>query len=117
MRLRTVIWVKAYIRRCAGSGVPAMVVRHGDDDAGAVFIRVNRLDGTSELYAPAPAGLGDADTERQWVPRHGNGPRSDAEIEDLLAREAGFDPDLWIVEIEEPQGRHLLDGWLAALER
>jgi hypothetical protein len=46
MRLRTEFWVKAYIRRCAMEGASAVVVRHGDDDAGAIFVQVNRLDGT-----------------------------------------------------------------------
>ena len=57
MRLKAEIWVKAYVRRCAVEGVAAVVVRHGDDDAGAIFIRINRLDGTSLLFGPARRGL------------------------------------------------------------
>lgn len=57
MRLKSEIWVKAYIRRCAGEGVPAVVVRRGDEDAGVIFLKVSRLDGTAALYGPAPAGL------------------------------------------------------------
>ena len=67
MRLKAEIWIKAYIRRCAAAGAAAVVVRHGDDDAGAIFIRVSRLDGTSLLFGPAPAGFSEAARDRQWV--------------------------------------------------
>ena len=67
MRLRAEFWVKAYIRRCAVEGASAVVVRHGDDDAGAIFIKVDRLDGTCLVFGPAPAGLDGADSDRRWV--------------------------------------------------
>ena len=113
MRLRTEIWVKAYIRSCAVAGAAAVVARHGDDDAGAVFIRINRLDGTSAVFGPAPAGLDTAALDRQWVATLGTGFQPDAGVESYLEREAEFDPDLWIIEVEDPAGRHFLDGWLA----
>lgn len=113
MRLRTDIWVKAYIRRCASAGVPGAVVRHGDDQAGAIFVRINRLDGTSLVFGPAPAGLEGAEMDRQWVTCLSPAGAADAEVDRYLAREAEFDSDLWIVEIEDRAGRHFLDGWLA----
>lgn len=113
MRLKTGIWVKAYLRRCQGADVPAMVMRHGDDDAGAVFVRVNTLDGSSLLFGPAPAGLDAADSDRQLAPLFGGRAVPDAEADAFLAREAGFDRDLWVVEIEARDGRHFLDDWLA----
>ncbi len=67
MRLRAEFWVKAYIRRCAVEGASAVVVRHGDDDAGAIFIKVDRLDGTCAVFGPAPAGLVGAESDRRWV--------------------------------------------------
>jgi hypothetical protein len=112
MRLRAEFWVKAYIRRCAIAGAPAVVVRHGDDDAGAIFIKINRLDGTCLVFGPAPAGLTGAESDRRWIPLlapHGVGER---EADNLLAREAEFDSDLWLVEVEDARGRHFLDGEL-----
>jgi hypothetical protein len=114
MRLKAEIWIKAYIRRCAAEGAAAVVVRHGDDDAGAIFVRVNRLDGTSLLFGPAPAGFSEAARERQWVACLDGSSVADEKIESYLARETEFDPDLWIVEVEDRAGRHFLDGWLAA---
>lgn len=115
MRLKSEIWVKAYVRRLASGGRQAFVVRHGDDDAGAIYIRVNRLDGTSLLYGPAPASLDGAETDRRWTPFFKGMPRPDGEIEALLERESRTDPDLWIVEVEARDGAHGLEGWLSDL--
>ena len=54
MRLKSGIWVAAYLRRCNVEGAFAAVRRRGAEEAGAVFIKVNRLDGTPTLYGPAP---------------------------------------------------------------
>jgi hypothetical protein len=112
MRLKSDIWVKAYIRRCAGAGLSAVVVRHGDDDAGAIFIRINRLDGTSVLFGPSPAGLSGAEEDRRWVSCLAESGVEDEVVETYLKREAQFDTDLWIVEVEARDGAHLLDDWL-----
>ena len=108
MRLKSEIWVKAYLRRCAVNGATGVVVRHGDDDAGAIFIKIVRPDGTAAVFSPAPAGLDDADVDRSWVTRFQKGFVPEAEAEALLKREASFDEDLWIVEIEDRDGRHFL---------
>lgn len=111
MRLKSEIWVKAYLRRAAVGGSPGVVVRRGDTDAGAIMIRIARLDGHCDLYAPAPAGLASDDGERRWNRIAALAPEVD--IEARLAAEVRLDPDLWIVEVEDRQGRHYLDGWLA----
>lgn len=113
MRLKSEIWVKAYLRRCAVEGGAAFVVRRGDEDAGSIFIRVNRLDGTSTLFGPAAAGLATAETERRWSVRTGEEPVPDHEIDVYVEREIRFDPDIWVLEVEDRQGRHFLDDWLA----
>lgn len=112
MRLKSEIWVKAYVRRLAGGGRQAYVVRHGDDDAGAIYIRINLLDGTSSLFGPAPASLSGAETDRRWVAHFKGEVRSDMEVDAYLEREARTDPDLWIVEVESRDGAHGLEGWL-----
>ena len=64
MRLKSEIWVKAYLRRCQHEGATAVLVRRGDTDAGAIYIKVSRLDGTAALFGPAPAGLEGAREDR-----------------------------------------------------
>lgn len=115
MRLKSDIWVKAYVRRLASAGRQAYIVRHGDDDAGAIYIRINRLDGTSTLFGPAPASLTRLETDRRWAPHFKGEAREDVEVDTYLEREVRTDPDLWIVEVESRDGGHGLDGWLTDL--
>jgi hypothetical protein len=108
MRVKSGIWVSAYLRRCQAEAVPVAIVRHGDEAAGAIFICVDRLDGTVCLYGPAPAGLEGSEIERRWVRCLGSEPVTSAEASGYLARQRKVDPDLWIVEIEDRAGRHFL---------
>jgi hypothetical protein len=111
MRLKTALWVAAYLRRCQVEGAFAAVRRRGAEEAGAVFVRISRLDGTSDLYGPAPQSEFDAarDADRAFSPSLKERPAPDAAVEAYLAREVKFDPDVWIVEVEERQGRNFLD--------
>jgi hypothetical protein len=113
MRLRSDIWAKAYLRTCASSGVQAVVVRHGDDDAGAIYIKIVTLDGAAKAFGPAPAGWSGAATERRWIELTSSGRMPESEVDAMLRRELEFDPDIWILEVEDRQGRTFLDGWLA----
>lgn len=112
MRLKASIWVKAYVRAVQVNGAQAYVVRHGDDDAGAVFVRINKLDGTSLIYGPAAAGLSGAEEERAFELMTKPEGISDADADSRLLREHEFDSDLWLVEVEDRQGRHFLEAWL-----
>jgi hypothetical protein len=112
MRLKSSIWVSAYVRRCDIEGAFAAVRRRGADEAGAIFVKVSRLDGTGTLYGPAPQSLIDDErsAERLFTALVGvKEPAAEADIEARLARELKFDPDVWIVEVEDRQGRNFLD--------
>jgi hypothetical protein len=111
MRLKSGVWVSAYVRRCFVEGVFAVVRRRGAEEAGAIFIKVSRLDETADVYGPAPqtAFGGDAPLERAFSPAMKTMPAPDAEAEAYLARQIRFDPDLWIIETEDRAGRHFLD--------
>lgn len=115
MRLKSEIWVKAYLRRCAVNGAMAVVLSHGDDDAGAIFIKVTRGDRMSAIFSPAPAGLDDADAGRRWVAALGGAFVAEAQADDVLMRERRFDSDVWIVEVEDRDGRHFLGDDLSSL--
>ncbi len=108
MRLKAEIWVKAYIRRCASNGVPAIVARRGQSDGGVIFIKVNSLNGSVELYGPAPAGLDESSLDRCWVGCLGNMSVPEADADGYLQRQLEFDPDIWIIEVEDRDGRHFL---------
>ena len=112
MRLKADIWCKAYVRTCASHGAAAYVVAHGDDDAGAIFIKISRLDGTARVYGPAPMGFSVEPQERRWAPHLDGADAPDADVEDYLSRQRDYDPDIWIIEVEDREGRHFLDDWL-----
>ncbi len=116
MRLKSGIWVAAYVRRCHVEGAFAAVRKRGAEEAGAVFIKINNLDGSGVLYGPAPQSAFDRELplDRMFSVVLGRqGPVPDADIEARLKREMGFDPDLWIVEVEDKAGRHFLDNVVA----
>jgi hypothetical protein len=113
MRLKSELWVKAYLRRCAMEGASALLERRGDADAGAIYIKLSRLDGSAGLFGPAPAGLGATDHERRWQSCLASLSVPEAEADRYLAQQLAFDPDLWIIVVEDRQGRHFLEDWLA----
>jgi hypothetical protein len=103
IRLKSAIYVQALIRRCETAGASAYLVRRGADEAGAVFVKLNRLDGTCTVLSPARRG-----EERIWMRPLGE--RTDeARAADYLTRQIRFDPDIWIVEIEDRLGRSFVD--------
>jgi len=111
MRLKSAIWVAAYVRRCYVEGASAVVRRRGAEEAGAISIKISRLDGTAALFAPAPQAAFDEarPIERRFVSCLKGGFVSDQEVEARILREIGFDSDLWLIEVEDRQGRDFLD--------
>ena len=108
MRIKSGLWVSAYVRRLGAIPVPAMVLKRGDADAGAIFIKVNGLDGHASVLRPALSMLGEDTPERRWVYAVGPGESDESEADAYLARQREFDADLWIIEVEDRQGRHFL---------
>ena len=103
MRLTTDFWVRAYMRRLALADIPAFVVAHGDDMAGAVLVKVSTLDGKACLYQRSFDLM---ENTRSWsVLSQGEEAAVDASIQ----KQRGFDRDLWVIEVEDRQGRSLLD--------
>jgi hypothetical protein len=111
MRLKSSIWISAYLRRCQHEGAYALVRRRGAEEAGAIFIKINRLDGTSDLYGPAPQSAFDEahPGERMFAASLAAQPAPEADIEAYLARQLRYDPDLWVIEVDDRGGRHFLD--------
>ena len=86
-RLTARFWVDAYLTRLRVFDIPGFVVSHGDDTGGAVLIKLNTLDGQAVVF------------HRSF----------DLQSDARVTRQRGFDPDLWVVEVEDRAGRHLLD--------
>ena len=110
MRLKSSIWVAAYLRRCQNAGIFGAVRRRGAEEAGAVFVKVASLDGNAMLYMPAPQTVYDDSrpVERIFMPTSPQ-PLPEQSVEERLAKEIRFDPDAWIIETEDREGRAFLN--------
>jgi hypothetical protein len=109
MRLKSGFWVAALVRRANGEGAFAAVRRRGAEEAGAIFVKVATLDGNAALYAPALPSLNAPETgDRLFEQRLPPG-TPEPQVEERMAREIGYDPDLWFVEIEDRAGRAFLE--------
>ena len=102
-RLATGLWVAAYLQRLAIEGVFAPSAARGDATAGAVIVKLATMDGRAQAFQRSF----DLTTgNRAWVVLAEG---AEAAVDAALARQRGFDPDLWVIEVEDPRGRHLLD--------
>jgi hypothetical protein len=102
-RLTAEFWVHAYLARLRVHAIPAFVLAHGDDTAGAVLVKLNTLNGQARLFQ---RGFDLTTGDRCWQDLAA-GPEPD--VDAAIRRQRGFDPDLWVIEVEDRQGRHLLD--------
>lgn len=102
-RLTTRFWVDAYLARLRQADIPAYVTAHGDDTAGAVLVKLASLDGRGRAFQRSFDLMSGA---RAWVVLAEG---AEAEVDAAIARQRGFDPDLWVIELEDRQGRTLLD--------
>ncbi|WP_424177715.1 DUF1491 family protein [Yoonia sp. TsM2_T14_4] len=103
MRLTADIWVSAYLTRLRLAAIPAFVVARGDATAGAVMVKLNTLDGRACCYQRSFDLM---TGERSWIILAEG---AEADVEQSIQRQRGYDRDLWVIEVEDKQGRHLLD--------
>ena len=102
-RLTARFWVDAYLARLGLANIPAFVVAHGDDTGGAVLVKLATLDGQARVFQRSF----DLETGAQTWMELASGAEGD--VDAVIARQRGFDPDLWVIEVEDRAGRHLLD--------
>jgi hypothetical protein len=108
-RLRTDFWVAALRRRAEAAGAFISIARRGAEEAGAIFVLVDRRDGRFDLYGPAPQSFFDDESlsDRLFSPITREAP--EVTVRARMEQEMRFDPDLWLVDIEDKQGRAFLD--------
>jgi len=101
-RLTAEFWVQAYLRRLNIASIPAFVVHKGDLTAGTVLVKSNYLDGNAKLFQR----VYDGDGQRIWGLLEAG---TEPEMDKIVASQRRFDPDLWVIEVEDRAGRTLLD--------
>ena len=102
-RLTSEIWVAAYLTRLRLATTPAFVVQKGDRTAGAVMVKLNTLNGKATCFQRSfDLMTGD----RRWIVLSEG---DEAVVDESIRKQKSFDPDLWVIEVEDKTGRHLLD--------
>lgn len=104
-RLTTDLWVMAHVRAAGAQGVTMTVVRKGDRGRGTVLLKINRLDRTFTVLTQVRR-----DERLAWTRGTGNDPVDEAAADAYIDRRLRYDPDLWVVEVEDRQGRPWFDG-------
>lgn len=102
-RLTADFWVAAYLARLRLADIPVFIVARGDGTAGAVLVKQSPLDGTAKVFQRSFDPMTGA---REWMVLSEG---AEADVDVAIARQRGFDPDLWVIEVEDRAGRHLLD--------
>jgi hypothetical protein len=93
-------------------GVSAVLRRRGAAEAGAIFVKIDHLDGRATLYGPAPqseAAQAPLGVDRIFTRAHSAETIDSSDADRRLEREISFDPDLWIVEAESARASEWLD--------
>jgi len=107
--LKSEIWVKAHLRRCFSAGLTAVVANRGAPEAGAVYVLVTIAADQTRVFAPAPGPTFNEQGLRTWSQPLGSTPATAEKVREYLARQKSFDPDIWIIDIDDRDGTGLLD--------
>lgn len=105
-RLKSSLWVQAQLRLCDSAVIPFVVMRRGDPNAGAILIKLDR---GRHGFVVLARGYG-VDGRRIWIRATGDQCVGEADADAYLARQIGFDPDVWVLAIEDAAGRYEPDG-------
>ena len=105
-RLKTKIVVQAAVRVCSSQAIPIVVARRGDEDAGTILVKLNRLDLGCTVLAQTRTASGSL----AWLRATGESLVDEATADAYIARQVARDPDVWVVEIEDRAGRPIFDG-------
>ena len=104
-RLQTALWVQAHVKRADLAGIPMVVLRKGDAEAGSVLVKLNRREAGCVVLSQSRT------PEGELVFMRGTGPEAvpEEEADAYIARQLRYDPDIWVLEIDDRDGRHPFD--------
>lgn len=104
-RLATGLWISAHRRAAEAQGATMTVIRRGDEARGTVLLKINRLDGGFRVLAQIRHK-----GKRAWSAGTGPAPVPETDADRYIERQLRIDPDLWVIEVEDRQGRHWFEG-------
>lgn len=99
-RLTSGFYVSHLLRLVSSRGGFAAIVRKGAEEAGAVHLIVRQRTGRIGFYRPAMQGDYDMARPQERLFELDPAVTSEEDLALFMAREARFDPDFWLVELE-----------------
>nr|WP_255553477.1 DUF1491 family protein [Maritimibacter sp. DP1N21-5] len=100
--MATGLWVSAYLARLQAEGISVYIVARGDATAGAVLVKLATMDGKATAFQRSVDLI---TGERRWMElTSGDEPM----VDESIRKQRSFDPDLWVIEVEDARGRHML---------
>ncbi|MBO6637914.1 MAG: DUF1491 family protein [Roseitalea sp.] len=116
-RVTSEIFIGALLRTARSGGAFCYVARRGNAQAGAIVIALaDHALGSYDIYQDAPPTIADA-SDGKNAGRHFTLTRTldgDDALRQFVESESRFDPDFWMVEIENWTGP--LDGLLTVVD-
>ena len=103
-RLKAGIFARALVRRAEVAGAYAVIERKGSEEAGAIILTIATLDGWYIVLSQARDGQG----RLVWIQPLGERVE-EGKVDDWCEKQAKIDPDLWVVDIADRQGRTFVD--------
>jgi hypothetical protein len=109
MRVTSEFFVSALIKRANSDGAFAVLERRGAVDAGAIALKIEREDRLTSLLLPASQNFYETGKPQDRLFEQVLDFTDALSISARLSREIKRDPDLWIVSIEEKNGKYFVD--------
>ncbi len=103
-RIPTHLWVEAEIRRLSGEGFGVYVAARGDKTGGIVLQKISDMRGQCRLLIQQR----DLEGALGWVDAMGEAVVAEKDADAYIARSTARDPDLWVIEVEDPKMQNLL---------
>ena len=96
--LKTNLWIRAQIKICDINFLPAIILRKGDPDSGAVILKINRLEHGVQVLSQTRT----SESHLAWISITGDFPVNESVADKKIENQCKIDPDIWVLEIEDP---------------
>lgn len=107
-RLNARLWVGSLLRRVSQAGDFAAVVKKGDETAGQVILVTRSRNGRTQVFTRTMNSTGDY----SWTIAMSKEQEELVKINEYLERQARYDPDLWIIELDTDNPERFVDDEL-----
>lgn len=98
-RLPTAVWVEAVLANVTAQGLYYYIPNRGDQSTGLILLKLNALSGSCRLLTQQRNFDGDL----VWVNALPDEAPNEQDADAYIERAIKYDPDLWVIEIEDPE--------------